>query len=130
MFEMTASFTLTPDRPGIPHFDLPHKLQQQHRAFFTDKAPISEDSGRALAEWAAGGSDAPVAPHSPLPQEPGAADDKTAAEWDMELGEAAKQGMAALQAKWSEVPAEHKPMLKAALDRRHKPTANQAEQTA
>jgi len=32
MFEMTASFTLTPDRPGIPHFDLPHKLQQQHRA--------------------------------------------------------------------------------------------------
>jgi AAA domain len=60
MFEMTASFTLTPDRPGIPHFDLPHKVQSQHRAMFSDTAPISEDSGRALAEWAAGGS--PVSP--------------------------------------------------------------------
>jgi len=58
MFEMTASFTLTPDKPGVPHFDLPHKLQQQHRAFFTDKSPISEESGRALAEWARGGSPA------------------------------------------------------------------------
>ena len=62
MFEMTASFTLTPDRPGIPHFDLPHKLQQQHRAFFSDTAPIGEASGHALAEWARGGS--PVSPHS------------------------------------------------------------------
>jgi hypothetical protein len=59
MFEMTASFTLTPDRPGIPHFDLPHKLQRQHRAMFTDSAPISEDSGRVLATWARGGTAAP-----------------------------------------------------------------------
>jgi hypothetical protein len=54
MFEMTASFTLTPDRPGVPHFDLPHKLQQQHRSFFSDQHPITEDSGRALALWASG----------------------------------------------------------------------------
>lgn len=60
MFEMTASFTLTPDRPGVPHFDLPHKLQQQHRAFFTDRSPIGEECGRALAEWARGGT--PVSP--------------------------------------------------------------------
>jgi len=60
MFEMTASFTLRPDRPGIPQFDLPHKLQSQHRPFFTDAQPISEESGRALAEWARGGS--PVSP--------------------------------------------------------------------
>ncbi|SEE79265.1 AAA domain-containing protein [Bradyrhizobium lablabi] len=59
MFEMTASFTLTPDRPGIPHFDLPHKLQRQHRDMFTDKKPIGEDSGAALAEWARGGAPAP-----------------------------------------------------------------------
>jgi hypothetical protein len=39
MFEMTASFTLTPDKPGIPHFDLPHKLQRQHRGMFTDTKP-------------------------------------------------------------------------------------------
>lgn len=59
LYEMTASFTLTPDKPGIPHFDLPHKLQRQHRAFFTDTQPISEESGRLLAEWAAGGTAAP-----------------------------------------------------------------------
>jgi len=89
MFEMTASFTLTPDRPGVPHFDLPHKLQSQHRAFFSDEQPITEDSGRMLAEWARGGS--PVssraaitgvesaAPASPAPA--GAADIPTAAEY-------------------------------------------------
>lgn len=60
MYEMTASFTLTPDRPGIPHFDLPHKLQRQHRSMFTDTKPIDEESGRMLAEWARGGSAAPV----------------------------------------------------------------------
>jgi hypothetical protein len=60
MFEMTASFTLTPDRPGIPHFDLPHKLQRQHRGMFTDTKPIGEDSGAALAEWARGGAPAPT----------------------------------------------------------------------
>jgi hypothetical protein len=65
MFEMTASFTLTPDRPGIPNFDLPHKLQSQHRAMFSDRSPIGEDSGRALAEWAAGGT--PVSPGNPAP---------------------------------------------------------------
>lgn len=59
MYEMTASFTLTPDRPGIPHFDLPHKLQSQHRGMFTDKEPISEQAGRALAEWAKGGDPSP-----------------------------------------------------------------------
>jgi hypothetical protein len=55
MFEMTASFTLTPDKPGRPQFDLPHKLQQQHRAMFPEKELISENSGRLLAEWAKGG---------------------------------------------------------------------------
>jgi hypothetical protein len=60
LYEMTASFTLTPDRPGIPHFDLPHKLQRQHRGMFDDKKPIGEDSGMALAEWARGGEPAPT----------------------------------------------------------------------
>jgi hypothetical protein len=54
MFEMTTSFTLTPERPGIPRFDLPHKVQSQHRAFFSNQSPISEESGRALAEWSRG----------------------------------------------------------------------------
>jgi hypothetical protein len=126
LYEMTASFTLTPDRPGIPHFDLPHKLQRQHRGMFTDTKPIDEESGLALATWARGGSAAP-APTSPAT---GAADDKTAAEWDVELGEAATQGMARLSDCWSRVPASIKPDLKAALDRRHKATAAQADERA
>ena len=80
LYEMTASFTLTPDRPGIPHFDLPHKLQRQHRGMFTDKEPISEESGHLLIEWAAGGSAAP-SPSTPSLRD-GAADEiPTAAEY-------------------------------------------------
>ncbi|MGN6063806.1 AAA family ATPase [Brevundimonas diminuta] len=63
MFEMTASFTLTPDKPGQPQFNLPHKLQRQHRGMFEEGVPISEDAGRALAEWARGGT-APAAEKS------------------------------------------------------------------
>ncbi|WP_165820060.1 AAA family ATPase [Microvirga sp. KLBC 81] len=59
MYEMTASFTLTPDRPGRPNFSLPHKLQDQHRGMFTDAEPISRKAGQLLAEWARGGSPAP-----------------------------------------------------------------------
>ena len=54
MFEMTASFTLRPDRPGIPQFDLPHKLQEQHRAMFPVGQHIGQDAGGALAAWARG----------------------------------------------------------------------------
>lgn len=52
LFEMTASFILLPDRPGVPH---PIKLQEQHRPFFPPDKPISEDAGKLLAEWARGG---------------------------------------------------------------------------
>lgn len=65
MYEMTASFTLTPDMPGRPRFDLPHKLQMQHRAMFPEGVPISEDAGRMLADWARGGSPSrPAAGHA------------------------------------------------------------------
>jgi hypothetical protein len=56
MFEMTASFTLTPDRPGRPRFDLPHKLQEQHRGMFSEGEPIGEASGQAITAWARGGA--------------------------------------------------------------------------
>lgn len=62
MFEMTTSFTLTPNAPGRPHFDLPHKLQSQHRGFFSDQSVISEDCGRALCTWARGGTVPPPPP--------------------------------------------------------------------
>ncbi|WP_416192964.1 AAA family ATPase [Nitrobacter sp. TKz-YC01] len=136
IFEMTASFTLTPDRPGIPNFNLPHKLQSQHRAMFSDRVPIGEDAGKALADWARGGN--PVSPGNQASATSAASDaapsdaadepdEKSAAEWDMELGEAAKKGMAALQAVWSSVPKDAQKICKAALDTRHKKTATDAD---
>jgi recombination protein RecT len=51
----------------------------------------------------------------------------TAPEWDLRLSDAAKEGTAALAALWATIPTEHKPILKVALDRRHKPTAEEAD---
>lgn len=52
-FELTASFLFTEDAPGVPK---PIKLQEQHRPFFPLDKPITRESGRLLAEWAAGGA--------------------------------------------------------------------------
>ena len=53
-FELTASFLLTADAPGIPK---PIKLPEQLRPFFQLDRPIDEAAGRSIAEWAAGGTD-------------------------------------------------------------------------
>lgn len=53
MFEMTASFILTPDNPGVP---TPIKLQEQHRPAFSKGNAIGRESGRRIANWAAGGA--------------------------------------------------------------------------
>lgn len=60
IFEMTASFTLTPTAPGIPQFDLPHKLQTQHRGMFPPGQTIGEKAGQDLAAWSKGGQPAPT----------------------------------------------------------------------
>jgi hypothetical protein len=59
LYELTASFLLTPDAPGHPK---PIKLQQQMRPFFPLDQPITEESGRRLAEWARGGASAVPVP--------------------------------------------------------------------
>lgn len=64
MYEMTASFTLTADRPGMPQFNLPHKLQDQHRHAFPDNRHIGEESGQQLAVWAKGGAASAGAPEA------------------------------------------------------------------
>lgn len=51
-YELTASFLLLPMHPGVPN---PIKLQEQHRALFPLDKPITEESGKAIAAWAAGG---------------------------------------------------------------------------
>lgn len=56
-YEMTASFMLTPDKPG---FIQSLKLQEQHKALFPADKQLNEESGRLIAEWASGGtSEAP-----------------------------------------------------------------------
>lgn len=50
-FELTASFLLTADAPG---FVKPIKLQQQHKALFPLDKPTTEETGKALADWAKG----------------------------------------------------------------------------
>jgi hypothetical protein len=52
-YELTASFLLMADRPGVPQ---PIKLQEQHRALFPLDEPITEASGARLAAWAKGGA--------------------------------------------------------------------------
>lgn len=62
-YELTASFLLTADRPGIVH---PIKLQEQHRAFVPLDRPINREAGRMLAEWARGATVGKPAP-APAP---------------------------------------------------------------
>lgn len=51
-FELTFSFILTPEQPGVP---IPIKIQEQHRGCFpSGDNPVSEKTGELLARWANG----------------------------------------------------------------------------
>lgn len=52
-YELTASFLLTPDQPGIPQ---PIKLQAQHRELIDLAKPLDESVGEKIAAWARGGA--------------------------------------------------------------------------
>ena len=52
-YELTASFLLIADRPGVPH---PIKLPAMLHPFFPLDVPITEESGTRIAAWAAGGA--------------------------------------------------------------------------
>lgn len=51
LYELTVSFLLTPDHPGVPK---PIKLEAQHRAVVNTSIPLDEQAGAKLAEWASG----------------------------------------------------------------------------
>jgi hypothetical protein len=55
-YEMTVSFLLTPDLPGVPK---PIKLEEDHKQLVPLDSPLSAETGVALAEWAAGGAAKP-----------------------------------------------------------------------
>jgi hypothetical protein len=56
-YEMTASFLLMADAPGTPK---PIKLEAQHKPMVPLDQPLTEETGRLLAAWAAGGATAPA----------------------------------------------------------------------
>ncbi|MDE2440881.1 MAG: AAA family ATPase [Betaproteobacteria bacterium] len=51
LYELTASFLLTPEAPGVPK---PIKLPGAVRPFISLKDPLNEQVGKDLAEWASG----------------------------------------------------------------------------
>lgn len=137
---------LPPRADGVPMWksdkigeDFVLKLPNYLAPYIKDGAALNPQTGAAFARWARGDSfssqagtratesDAgPASTHSPTA---GPADDApTLAECDIALDLAARAGSATLAECWKTIPKEHKPTLKAALDRRHKPTAAQADQ--
>lgn len=56
IFEWTVSITLHPETPGMPRYDLPHKIEGQHRALFRDGELIGEAAGEGLRAWARSGA--------------------------------------------------------------------------
>jgi hypothetical protein len=60
MFEMTMSFTVTPDNPGVPLIEdgqaVYGKIQSQHLHMFPTGKRVTAESGRLLRAWARGES--------------------------------------------------------------------------
>ena len=111
-YEMTTSFMLTPDNPGVPQ---PIKLQEQHRKFFPTGQKIGRECGKRLAEWCAGGRDLapPIASPSPPLGE---------AEWTNDLlrtgEETAQFGTTRLQEWWeNDLTREERRALRNSLSR-------------
>lgn len=50
MFEMTAMVILDPSSPGCPVYQI--KVADQFKGLFDPRRPMSEDTGRAMGEWA------------------------------------------------------------------------------
>lgn len=53
MFEMTAMMILDPKAPGCPVHQV--KCADQFKMLFDPRRPMTEETGRAMAEWARGG---------------------------------------------------------------------------
>lgn len=109
-YELTASFLLTADAPGMPK---PIKLQHQHRAFFPMNTEITEDSGRKLAAWASGTVAAPQT--QPVASSP-AGESAGAAPYSEQIKNA--QTLDELGAVWKAIPKEDKEMYIANKDAR------------
>lgn len=63
-YELTASFLLTPDHPGVPQ---PIKLQEQHRKLVALDKPLDEQCGAAIGAWARGTGASTAENAAPIP---------------------------------------------------------------
>jgi hypothetical protein len=119
---------LPPRADGVPVWksdkigeDFIIKLPNYLAPFIEAGTPLNEEMGAAFARWAKGGTAAPVSPPSPAGAAEDFSDDLMA--WDSKLATAALQGVESLRATWEQTPKHLKKSLKAAMDSRHKPTA-------
>lgn len=117
-FELTASFLLTADAPG---FVKPIKLQQQHKALFPLDKPTTEETGKALADWAKGLNKTTAAQTGTKPAVTLTADDLLP--YEQTGAERASEGVESLQTWWASIPAAYKTALKPKLDAEWKPAA-------
>lgn len=148
LFEQTINCLLLPKSNGVPTWQSENvgerqmmKLPEQFKAMFADSKPLSEDTGRLLAQWATGGK--PQQADEKVAASPAAATDgremrhpESAAadtldgplkELDEGLAAAAKRGSSALKQRWSELPRSAQADLKHRLDTAHKLTAELAD---
>ena len=54
MFEMTTSFMMTSNAPGVPEYNLPNKILDMHRHAFLPGQLVTRRAGEMLADWADG----------------------------------------------------------------------------
>lgn len=125
---------LPPRADGVPVWrsekigeDFVLKLPNYLAPYIEAGKPLCEEMGAAFARWAAGGSAAPTTSPGGAADEP---DSEELARLDGLLAEAAKKGTPALEAQWLVLKSREKTALKAALDRRHKATAAEADAKA
>jgi len=101
-FEMTCSFLLMADAPGVPK---PIKLPERLRAFVPLDAPLTEKVGADLATWAAG-TETP-APADTLPNSPGNVEEAG----PLQSGAGAHNLATALSKVWEAIPISKRPSM-------------------
>lgn len=149
LFEMTVNCMLPPKSNGVPVWQSEHigergimKLPSYLAHAFPANKSIDVATGRTLALWAKGTITSPVAaqtipsapadPPAPATQSRGippsaGAGEVSMTDLDDALAKAAANGKAALEARWKKLSADEQKILRPALERRHWPTALQAD---
>jgi hypothetical protein len=124
LYEMTVNALLMPRACGVPTWNsnypgerLMMKLPEQFKWLGDRNAPLDEEVGRRLADWARGGSGLePTAATSDID------------EAEREMAAAAEKGSESLREFWDKLPSTQKSALKTVLDSTYKPMAANADQ--